>query len=58
MNIAVKPVTAGRGRRRRWSADQKLTMQQERQTGVPLEEIGRKYAVNAAHMYHWKGTLD
>jgi transposase-like protein len=58
MNIAVKPVPAGRGRRRRWSADQKLTVRQEWQTGVPLEEIGRKYAVNAAHMYRWKGSLD
>src|SRR5438552_4145492 len=58
MNIAVKPVPAGRGRRRRWSADQKLTVQQEWQTGVPLEEIGRKYAVHAAHMYRWKGSLD
>jgi hypothetical protein len=52
MNMAVKPVPAGRGRRRRWSADQKLTVQQEWHTGVPLEAIGRKYAVNAAHMYH------
>ena len=58
MNNAVKPVPAGRGRRRRWSADQKLTAQQEWQTGVPLEEIGRKYAVHAAHMYRWKGSLD
>ena len=25
---------------------------------MPLEAIGRKYAVNAAHMYRWKGSLD
>jgi hypothetical protein len=25
---------------------------------VPLEAIGRKYAVHAAHMYRWKGSLD
>ncbi len=48
MDIAVKPVQTGNGRRRRWSADQKLTVLPERQTGVPLEEICRKYAVNAA----------
>ena len=58
MNIAVKPVPAGRGRRRRWSADQKLTAQQEWQTGIPLEEICRKYAMNAAQMYRWKRSLD
>jgi transposase-like protein len=58
MNLAVKPVPAGRGRRRRWSVDQKLTVRQEWQTGVPLKEIGRKYAMNAAHMYRWKGGLD
>jgi hypothetical protein len=33
-------------------------VQQEWHTGVPLEAIGRKYAVNAAHMYRWKGSLD
>lgn len=25
---------------------------------MPLEAFGRKYAVNAAHMYRWKGSLD
>lgn|SRR2546425_3443845 len=58
MDTAVKPVQTGRGRRRRWGADQKLTVLQEWQTGVPLEEICRKYAVNAAQMYRWKRSLD
>jgi hypothetical protein len=30
---------------------------QEWQTGIPLEEICRKYAVNAAWMYSWKHSL-
>jgi hypothetical protein len=45
MDTAVKPVQNGRGRRRRWSAEQKLTVLQEGQTGIPLEEICRKYAM-------------
>ena len=40
----------GRGRRRRWSADQKLAVLQEWQTGVPLEELCRKYAPRNAEL--------
>ena len=58
MDTAVKPVQTGRGRRRRWSAEQKLIVLQEWQTGIPLEEICRKYAMNAAQMYRWKRSLD
>ena len=58
MDTAVKPGQTGRGRRRRWSGDQKLTVLQEGQTGGPLEEVCRKYAVNAAQMYRWKRSLD
>jgi transposase-like protein len=58
MDTVMKPVQNGRGRRRRWSGEQKLTVLQEWQTGVPLEEICRKYAVNAAQMYRWKRSLD
>ncbi len=50
MDTVMKPVQNGRGRRRQWSGEQKLTVLQEWQTGVPLEEIGRKYAVNAAQL--------
>ncbi|MEO8338770.1 MAG: transposase [Nitrospirota bacterium] len=38
--------------------EQKLTVVEEWQTGVPLEEICRKHAVNAAQMYRWKRSLD
>lgn len=48
MDTAVKVVQTGRCRRRQWSGEQKLTVLQEGQTGVPLEEVCRKYAVNAA----------
>lgn len=58
METAMKPVQNGRGRRRRWPAEQKLTVLQEWQTGVPLEEVCRKYGVNAAQMYRWKRSLD
>ena len=46
----MKPVKTGRGRRRQWSADQKLTVLQEWQTGVPLEELCRKYAPRNAEL--------
>jgi transposase-like protein len=58
METEMKPVQNGWGRRRRWSDEQKLVVLQEWQTGVPLEELCRKYAVNAAQMYKWKGSLD
>jgi transposase-like protein len=58
MDTVMKPVQNGRGRRRQWSGEQKLTVLQEWQTGVPLEEICRKYAVNVAQMYRWKRSLD
>jgi TPR repeat protein len=58
MDTVMRPVQNGRGRRRQWSGEQKLTVLQEWQTGVPLEEICRKYAVNAAKMYRWKRSLD
>ncbi|TKS57971.1 MAG: hypothetical protein EWM72_03327 [Nitrospira sp.] len=58
MDTVMKPVQNGRGRRRRWSAEQKLTVLQEWQSGLPLEEICRKYAVNAAQMYRWQRSLD
>ena len=57
METTMKPVREGRGQRRRWSAEQKLTVLQEWQTGIPLE-ICRKYAMNAAQMYKWKRSLD
>ena len=58
MDTLMQPVQNGRGRRRQWNSEQQLTVLQEWQAGVPLEEIGRKYAVNAAQMYRWKRRLD
>ena len=58
METAVRPVHNGRGGRRRWTPEQKLTVLQEWKTGVPLEEVCRKYAVNAAQMARWKRSLD
>jgi len=58
MDTVMKPVQNARGRRWQWSSEQKLTVLQEWQAGVPLEEICRKYAVSAAQMYRWKRSLD
>jgi transposase-like protein len=58
METAMKPVQGGRGRKRRWPAEQKLAILQEWQNGVPLEEVCRKYAINVAQMYSWKRRLD
>jgi hypothetical protein len=55
MNMAVKPVPAGRGRRHRWSADQKQTVQQEwLATGRLQRAIGataRGAGVGALHHF-------
>lgn len=58
MDTAVKPVQTSRGRRRRWSAEQKLIVLQEWQTGIPFAAICRKYAMNAAQMSRWQRSLD
>lgn len=58
METAMKPVQDGRSRKRRWPAEQKLSVLQEWKNGVPLEEVCRKYALNAAQMYRWKRSLE
>jgi transposase len=58
MGTVMKPVQNAHARRRQWSREQKLTGLQEWQTEVLLEEICRKYEVNAAQMYRWKRSLD
>ncbi len=58
METVVRPVQNGRGGRRRWNAEQKLAVLQEWKNGVPLEEVCRKYAMNAAQLYRWKRSLD
>lgn len=58
METVMKPVQNGRGGRRRWSGEQKLAVLREWKNGVPLEEVCRKYAMNAAQMYRWKRSLD
>ena len=41
METVMKPVQNRRGRRRRWSAEQKLTVLQEAQ--LMIEALGREY---------------
>ena len=57
METMVKPGQT-RGRKGRWPSEQKLAILQEWKNGVPLEEVCRKYGVNAAQMYRWKHSLD
>lgn len=58
MEATIKPVQNGRRRKRRWPAEQKLAVLQEWKNGISLEEVCRKYSVNAAQMYRWKRSLD
>jgi len=58
METGVTPIQNGRGRKRRWPAEQTLAVLQEWKAGVPLDEVCRKYSVNAAQMYRWKRSLD
>ena len=50
METPGKPVQNGRGRKRRWSAEQKLALLQEWKNGVPLEEVCRKFDVDGVEM--------
>jgi len=58
METMVAKPERTRGRKGRWPAEQKLAVLQEWKNGVPLEEVCRKYGVNAAQMYRWKRSLD
>ena len=58
MERVVKPVQSGRGRRGRWPSEQKLALLQEWRAGVPLEEVCRKYGVNAALLLRCKRSLE
>ena len=58
MESVVKAVQHGRGRRGRWPSEQKLAVLQEWRSGVPLEEVCRKYGIQAALVYRWKRSLD
>jgi len=58
MESVVKAVQSGRDRRGRWPSEQKLAVLQEWRSGVPLEEVCRKYGVQAALVYRWNRSLD
>jgi transposase-like protein len=55
METALRPVQDGRSRKRRWPAEQKLAVLREWRNGASLEEVCRKYGINAAQMYRCKG---
>lgn len=58
MENGVKAVQGQRGRRGRWPAGQKLAVLQEWRSGTPLEEVCRRYGVNATLVHRWKRTID
>ncbi len=58
MESVVKPVERSRGRRGRWPAEQKLAALQEWRAGMPLEEVCRRFGMNAALLYRWKRSVD
>ena len=55
---AVKPVQAGRGRKGRWPAETKLAALQEWRSGLPIEEVSRRFGMSTALLYHWKRSVD
>ena len=55
---AVKPVQTGRGRRGRWPTETKLAALQEWRSGLPIEEVSRRFGMSAALLYRWKRSVD
>ena len=55
---AVKPVQAGKGRRGRWPAETKLAALQEWRSGLPVEEVSRRFGMSPALLYRWKRSVD
>ena len=55
---AVKPVQAGRGRKGRRPAETKLAALQEWRSGLPIEEVSRRFGMSTALRYHWKRSVD
>jgi transposase len=58
MESAVKPVQEVRGRRGRWPTETKLAALQEWRSGMPMEEVCRRFGMNAALLYRWKRSVD
>lgn len=58
METAVRPVQGVRGRRGRWPSETKLAALQEWRSGTPLEEVCRRFGMNAALLYRWKRSVD
>ena len=58
METEVMPGQNGSGRKGRWSAERKLSVLQEWQQGLPLEEVCRRHGVNASKLQRWKKAMD
>ena len=56
METLEKPVQ--KNGKRRWSTEQKVAILQEWQGGIPVEELCRRYSLNAGQIYKWKSALD
>ena len=54
----VKPVERSRGGRGWWPTEVKLAALQEWRSGLPVEEVCRKFGMSAALLYRWKRTVE
>ena len=55
METAVMPVL--KGGRKRWTVEQKLLVLREWKEGLPVQEVCRRYGLQAAQLYRWKRGL-
>jgi len=56
METAVMPVQ--RGSRKRWTVEQKLSVLGEWKGGLPVQEVCRRYGLQATQLYRWKRALE
>ncbi len=54
----VKPVQGSGGRRGRWPTETKPAALQEWRSGLPVEEVCRKFGMSAALLYRWRHTVE
>ncbi|MCI0596103.1 MAG: transposase [candidate division Zixibacteria bacterium] len=56
METAVMPVQ--KGGRKRWTVEQKLSVLREWKEGLPVQEVCRRYGLQATQLYRWKRALE
>ncbi len=56
METAVMPVQ--KGSRKRWTVEQKLVVLREWKEGLLVQEVCRRYGLQATQLYRWKRALE